>query len=70
MFGRRFKFDDPIKQMITKSLMEGGSAAGQSAWHIFFPWIKSVCQYLGIGDINRVHKIQKEMKDYIWFVHF
>lgn len=70
MFGKRLKYDDPLRQMMTKTLKETGAAAGQASWHLFFPWIKKICKFLGILDVDKMHKIQHKMREYVWLVYF
>lgn len=69
VFGKRLKYDNPDRQMMTKILKATGPAIGKTAWQIFFPWLKKICRYLGIGDIDRIHRIQKKLRDYTWLVY-
>lgn len=60
VFGRRFKYDDPIRHMLNKSVNDVSQAAGQTAWTLFFPWLKKVAEVFGILNVGDVNEIAKE----------
>lgn len=66
VFGKRLKYDDPTRQMMTRVLNNSAAAAGQATWQLFFPWIKKICQFLGVGDVDKVFRIQEELRNYVW----
>lgn len=70
LFGKRLKYDDPVRQMMTRVLNSIGSGTGQAAWPLFFPWIMKACRFFGIGDVDKFDKVQKELRDYVWLVFF
>ena len=70
VFGKRLKYDDPVRQMMTRSVKEIGSTFGKAIWHFFFPWAKELCKLLGIGDVEKMKRVQQELRDYVWLVVF
>lgn len=69
VFGKRMKYDDPVRQMLTKSLSDTAAAAGQATWQLFFPCLKKICRSLNIGNIDRLDRIQKKFRDHVWLVY-
>lgn len=65
VFGERYKYDHPIRKMMSKAVADASREAGQVAWTLFFPWLKNICKFLGIGNIDRVSKINEEMKAFV-----
>lgn len=64
VFGKRLKYNDPDRMMMTRVLKETAAAAGQAAWQLFFPKLKRILEILHIGDVNKIEKIQQELRSY------
>jgi len=64
IFGKKFKYDDPERLMISNFVTETSKAAGQVVWLIFFPWIRRILKFFNI-EIDEVRKQGQGLKNYI-----
>ncbi|GBN20877.1 Cytochrome P450 2A8 [Araneus ventricosus] len=42
VFGKRYKYDDPERKLLDENLDELINLLGQTAFHVFFPWIRNL----------------------------
>jgi len=61
MFGKRYKYDDPIRTMLSDAVSATSTLGQQIGWLVFFPWIKRVFSIFGIGNIDKLDKAIKEL---------
>ncbi|GFX99253.1 cytochrome P450 18a1 [Trichonephila clavipes] len=64
VFGKRYKYDDPIRKMLDRTLNESAAAAGQVAWQLFFPELAKLLKFLRIGSEGKIAKVLKESRDH------
>lgn len=64
VYGKRLKYDDPVRMMLDRTLNEGAAAAGQVAWQLFFPWLANLLKFLRIGTEGKIASVLKESRDH------
>ncbi|CAL1262529.1 unnamed protein product [Larinioides sclopetarius] len=64
VFGKRLKYEDPVRKMLDKSLTESANAAGQVTWQLFFPWLARVAKFLRLGNEGIIAQLLKDTRDY------
>lgn len=57
VYGKRRKYDDPVRIEMDKTLTESAAAAGQVAWQMFFPWVTKLLRVLRFGREGAVQKV-------------
>ncbi|CAL1272910.1 unnamed protein product [Larinioides sclopetarius] len=64
IFGKRYDYDDPERKTLDENLDEISKISGQTATHIFFPWIKRVpflLNWLGFEKGFKLFKVSEEI---------
>ncbi|KAF8792511.1 Cytochrome P450 2U1 like protein [Argiope bruennichi] len=64
MYGKRLKYDDPVRMMLDKALIEGAAAAGQVSWQLFFPWLARLVKFFKLGSEGKLARITKDVNEY------
>ncbi|XP_055938576.1 cytochrome P450 18a1-like [Argiope bruennichi] len=64
VFGKRLKYDDPVRKMLDRTLTESAAAAGQVIWQLFFPKIAKIAKFLNLGSEGKIAKTLKESRDH------
>ncbi|CAL1272913.1 unnamed protein product [Larinioides sclopetarius] len=64
IFGRRYEYDDPEKNILDENLDEVTNLLGHTAFHVFFPWIRNIPllpKWLGIEEGYKKFEKSKEI---------
>ncbi|GIZ05395.1 cytochrome P450 2J2, partial [Caerostris extrusa] len=64
VFGKRLKYNDPVRQNLDRQIREIGRLAGAVSWQLFFPWIRAFVSKFNIGDNGKMVRLFGEMKDF------
>ncbi|GIY94318.1 cytochrome P450 18a1 [Caerostris extrusa] len=64
VYGKRLKYDDPVRKMLDKALNDGAAAAGQVTWQLFFPWLARLLKFIGLGSEGNIARLMKENRLY------
>ena len=64
VFGKRMKYEDPFRQKMTKMIRSSATAGTQVAFLVFFPWLKNVLRFLGVG-LKKFSEANIFIKDYV-----
>lgn len=64
MFGKRYKYDDPIRKMMTNAVDATSAQGEQVSWTVFFPWIQKTMKFLNIGQVGKLNRTSKKLNDY------
>ena len=65
MFGKRLNYDDPIRQKMTRMLRESAMVGTQIGWQIFYPWLKKLMEFLGVGPVVKFSEPNIFLRNYI-----
>lgn len=68
VFGKRMKYDDPMRQRLTKIIRDSSETGLQVAWLIFFPRLRQFMKFLGIGPLEKFNRANKLLRDYVMLV--
>ncbi|GBM01224.1 hypothetical protein AVEN_247031-1 [Araneus ventricosus] len=64
VFGKRYDYDEPERKTLDKNLDEISKIIGQTATHIFFPWIKHIpflLNWLGFEEGYKLFAVSDEI---------
>lgn len=65
VFGKRMKYDDPLRQRLTKMIRDSAESGQLVAGLIFFPWLRKFLKFLGIGPLEKFNQANELLRNYV-----